>query len=64
VRERESVRVPPCVRLTALGHDGGVFAQHGGGRLRQCDDHLQSQLPLHVVEVGVGAQLEEEEGRD
>lgn len=43
--------------LTALSHDGRVFPQHGGSRLRQGDDDLQSQLPLHVGQVGVRTQL-------
>lgn len=43
--------------LTALSHDGGVFPQHGGRRLRQGDDDLQRQLPLHVGQVGVCTQL-------
>lgn len=44
--------------LTSLSHDGRVLPQHGRRRLRQRDDHLQRQLPLHVGQVGVGAQLE------
>lgn len=43
--------------LTGLSHDGRVLPQHGCRRLGQRDDHLQGQLPLHVGQVGVGAQL-------
>jgi hypothetical protein len=58
------VCVSLCVCLTALGHDRGVFAQHGCGGLRQRDDHLQSKLSLHVVQVGVCAQLGVRRGRE
>lgn len=53
-----------CRGLTALGHDGGVLPQHGGGRLGQGDDYLQSQLPLHVGQVGVATQLGSKGGRE
>lgn len=54
----------PALGLTALGHDGGVLPQHGGGRFGQGDDDLQGQLPLHVGQVGVATQLGSKGGRD
>lgn len=43
--------------LTSLSHEGRVLPQHRCRRLGQRDGHLQGQLPLHVGQVGVGAQL-------
>lgn len=35
-----------------------MLPQHGSSSLREGDDHFEGELALHVVEVGVSAELQ------